>query len=127
MGLQHTGQSSMYDCSGTERSRVKLMVSQQWGQVTSCPCKRFIFVPRGNSPIRRRNIPLGAAARPLGNIVPPYRHKHPEAVILGGWLVGNQYEGSWSRPILRNLTIFIRLWIASGPARHTPMFPNTSG
>src|ERR1700678_4174305 len=29
MGLQQTGQSSTYDCSGTDKSRVRLMVSQQ--------------------------------------------------------------------------------------------------
>ena len=29
IGLQHTGQSSMYDCSGTDKSRVSSMVSQQ--------------------------------------------------------------------------------------------------
>ena len=36
-GLQQTGQSSIYDCSGTDRSSVSVIRSQQCGQVASWP------------------------------------------------------------------------------------------
>src|SRR5271166_488695 len=42
MDLQQTGQSSMYACSEIDRSSVRWIVSQQWGQVASTPWIRFI-------------------------------------------------------------------------------------